>query len=91
MLGTLPAKRKNTVDKFTNYEGTKFNGIPKHGDPNIPNKSYILVPENTVHLFHNRPPFVPWGSLTIDIAIATYTLLFLYLIFSNLIYRLPSH
>ena len=36
--------------------------------------SLILVPENTLHKGNNIPLVGTWGSLTFDIAIASYTL-----------------
>ena len=33
---------------------------------------WALVPEDTLHKGTSRPPFGTWGSLTLDISIASY-------------------
>ena len=33
-------ENSNTQDNCTKYEGAKFNGIPKYGNPTIPIKLY---------------------------------------------------
>ena len=49
---------------------------------------YQLVPYDTVHLNHNLSPFVTWGSLIFDIAIASYIITpFLFLPLYVLFYR----
>ena len=47
-----------------------------------------MVPDNTVHLSHNLPQCGTWVSLTFDIDIDTYILPFVYLLLSDLLYRL---
>ena len=46
-----------------------------------------LVPDSTVNKRNNNPPFGTQGSLTFDLAIDPYTLPFLFLMFSILLYR----
>ena len=49
-----------------------------------------LVIDDTLHRSHNRLPFVTWGSLTFELSIVPFTLPFVYILFYNLLYRLPA-
>ena len=49
----------------------------------------VYVPDYTIHKGTNRSLFSTQGSLTFYIYIALYTPYFVYLLFSDLYYRLP--
>ena len=73
LSGQKLKENSNTEDKCTNYDVTKFNGIPKYGNTTIPIKSY--KDQCKLHMIQNgmwdilyitdpRNAAKPWGSFT---------------------------